>query len=124
MQLPIRSESIKQTEREMVKDFCDRYSSSMIRKSPEEVINMFLDWQYERFKVRDDADLQIFTLYDFKTFQPVMILDKRLPGAYQCIHNFCEELNAKTEEELEDHEMKVDFMDFLNSFKICKGEKE
>ena len=93
MELPIRSDSIKQAEREMVKDFCERYSSSMIRKSPEEVINMFLDWQYERFKVKEDADSQIFILHDFKTFQPVMIVDKRMPGAYQCIHKFCEELN-------------------------------
>ena len=122
MELPIRTDNIRQVERKMVKDFCDRHASSMIRKSPEEIINMFLDWQYQRFKVREDKDEEIFILYDFKTFQPIMILDKHMPGAYQCIHNYCDELNTKAEEELEECEQKVDFANFLNSF--SKGEEE
>ena len=122
MELPIRTEDIKKTEQKMVEDFCDRHASSMIRKSPDEIINMFLDWQYQRFKVREDKDEEIFILYDFKTFQPVMIIDRHMPGAYQCIYNYCDELNTKTEEELEGYGQKVDFANFLNSF--SKGEEE
>ena len=43
MELEVRTEKMKETEEEMVKEFCERYASQLVRKSPKEIINMFLD---------------------------------------------------------------------------------
>ena len=113
MDLKIRGD-LKEIEEDMIKDFCDRKASMLIQKSPEEIINMWLDWQYARFKVKEDVENNIYILYDFEKLEPVMIINRSLPGSYQCIHGFCDTLNDKKSEELMDHEKEINFKDFLD----------
>lgn len=114
MDLKIRDNDIKKAEEEMVQEFCDRNTAAMIRKSPEEIIKMWLDYQYARFKVRDDANNNIYILYDFQKYEPVMIISRHIPGAYHCVHDMCDKLNDMDEEEFIEHENRVDFKDFFD----------
>ena len=115
MELEVRTEKMKETEEEMVKEFCERYASQLVRKSPKEIINMFLDWQYERFKVRTDAENNVYILYDFKEFEAIMTLNRHIPGAYECIYNFCDKLNNLDPSEFGEYRKKINFKDLLDS---------
>lgn len=124
MELKIRSDGIKKAEEEMVQEFCDRNTAAMIRKSPREIINMWLDYQYARFKVRNDADNNIYILYDFQKHEPVMLISRHIPGAYHCVYDMCDKLNDMDEKDFVEHENRVDFKDFLDLLNGICGDKD
>lgn len=108
MELSIRTEEIKKAELEMIEEFCDRHTSTLIRKSPEEIIAKFLDWQYQRYKVRKEEDG--FFIFDFENapIEPVAFISHNDPNAYQDAYNLCDRMN-----EYED----FDIFDLLHSKK-------
>ena len=108
MELSIRTEEIKKAELEMIEEFCDRHTSTLIRKSPEEIIAKFLDWQYQRYKVRKEEDG--FFIFDFESvpIEPVAFISHNDPNAYQDAYNLCDRMN-----EYQD----FDILDLLHSKK-------
>ncbi len=116
MDLKIRDDDLKKIENEMVEEFCNRKTASMVRKSPEEIIHMWLDWQYARFKVREDSDMGIYSLFDFETHQTLAIVDQSVPGAYQWIYKLCDDLNNRKEDDFDCQDF-VNFIDATNRVK-------
>lgn len=90
-----RDEKLKQAESEMIKEFCDRKASTLVRKSPEEIIEMFLDWQYRRFKVMP-SDIGYFIVDFMDPGEPVAYVSNKDPNAYQDIYVLCDRMNEFT----------------------------
>lgn len=91
MDLKIRDVELKEAEAEMVEQFCERYTSSMIRKSPEEIIHMWLDYQYARFKFKEGE--QYITIYDFEKHMPIASISQDFPSATRLAYEMCDCLN-------------------------------
>ena len=61
--------------------FVERNMSRLMRKSPDEIIKMWLDWQFSRYVVDEQADA--FYVNDLKNKTIVACITKKDPQAYQ-----------------------------------------
>lgn len=75
-----------------VDNFVERNLSELIRKSPEEIIKMWLEWQFSRYIIDEQEDA--FYVNDLETKSIVACVTKKDPLAYQHAHKIREDLNA------------------------------
>lgn len=51
MDMEFRDERSKEIERKRISHFCERYGRTLCRKDPEEIIQMWCDFEFVRFQV-------------------------------------------------------------------------
>lgn len=111
MDISLRDEKTKITEEDMIEEFCDRHLSTLAGKGPYEIISMWLDWQYSRFKVKEDDDF--FIIFDFDKFEAAVIVNKELSHAEQEAYKIADMLNESVYQS-EEYPKSEDFSDLLN----------
>ncbi|MBR3208739.1 MAG: hypothetical protein IKF82_00565 [Bacilli bacterium] len=111
MDISLRDKETKTAEEDMIEEFCDRHLSTLAGKGPYEVISMWLDWQYSRFKVKEEDDF--FIIFDFEKFEAAVIVNKELAHAKQEAYSIADMLNESVYQS-EDYPKSEDFSDFLN----------
>lgn len=72
--------------------FVERNMSRLMRKSPDEIIKMWLDWQFSRYVVDEQADA--FYVNDLKNKTIVACITKKDPQAYQHAYKIRDDLNS------------------------------
>lgn len=122
MDLLLRDENLKKAEKEMVEEFCDRHMSMLAGASPDKIIEMWLDWQYARFKVKEEDDY--YVIFDFEKLEACVIVSKNLSHAKQEAYNIAKMLNESIYQK-KDYPESDDPIDFINYvMNLTKGDED
>lgn len=122
MDLSLRDENLKESEKEMIEEFCNRHMSMLAGVSPDKIIEMWLDWQYARFKVKEDNDF--YVIFDFEKLEACVIVSKNLSYAQQEAYNIAKMLNESIYQE-KDYPKSDDISDFINyMMNLTKGDED
>ncbi len=85
--------------KKQVDSFVERNASLLVRKSPDEIIKMWLDWQFSRYMVDEQEDG--FFVNDVETKTIVAYVSKSDPLAYHHAHQIREDLNNEIDGSIE-----------------------
>ena len=96
MDLSFRTEEHREVDKHRVAMFCERYASSFIRATPEEIIMKWLEFQYARYQINETEDG--FYVNDFEEKKLMAFISKDDPRAFVHAFELCEKLNEPIEE--------------------------
>jgi len=95
MDLSFRTEDCKRADKEMIAMFCERHVSEFVRKSPEYIIEKWLEFFYSRYKVQEVNDG--FFVTDFEEKEMIAYISKKDPRAFSHAFELCDKLNNPPE---------------------------
>lgn len=98
MDLSFRTNEHRKIDKKRVALFCERNASTFIRKSPEEIIMAWLDFQFSRYQVNEAEDG--FYINDLEERKLMAFISKDDPHAFAHTFELCEKLNEPIKEPL------------------------
>lgn len=96
MDLSFRTEEHKKIDKQRVALFCERYGSTFIRATPEEIIMKWLDFEYARYQINETKDG--FYVNDLEEKKLMAFISKDDPYAFVHAFELCESLNKSIQE--------------------------
>lgn len=92
MRLSVIDENTDKVINRQLDDFMERNAAELVHKSPREVIQMWLEWQFSRYVVDEQKDA--FYVNDLETKSIVACITKKDPNAYQHAYKIRDDLNT------------------------------
>lgn len=110
----------KKLEDEMIEQFCQYHASSLIHSDSEEIIQLFLDWEYQRYKMMSND--QVYAIVDIvDPINSIMFFSKNNKYTKEDILKVCDDLNhCKSEKD----KRKMDFLLLKYNYKGSELLKE
>ena len=91
MNMEFRDEKYREIEEKRISHFCERYGSTLCKKNPKEIIQMWCNFEFARFQVIESNDGFYINDMDDKTM--VAFVSKKDSSAFSHAFSLCEELN-------------------------------
>ena len=91
MDMEFKDEKYREIEEKRISHFCERYGSTLCKKNPKEIIQMWCDFEFARFQVIENNDG--FYVNDMDNKMMIAFVSKRDPRAFSHAFSLCEELN-------------------------------